>query len=261
MLNNLKFPYSILRYKFHKLNKEKKSKEITPREYIKFLNKIRLDGYCVIENFYSKEKCKKIINQIDDKLNNETFKIVSDNTNSDQRLFFSEKVSDEINNFFKNNFLKEMGELSTRMKLKAGFTLANKVTYKKENLGSGGGWHKDAYYPQFKSILYLNDVKISGGPFQLVKKSNKLMTSLGISLKFKKGYPDTRFSNAEIKNLDKEKIKTLTGLAGTLIMFDGSLIHRGSPIKEGFRYALTNYYFPINSYKSQIEKFKKVENE
>ncbi|MAL64472.1 MAG: hypothetical protein CMF94_00060, partial [Candidatus Marinimicrobia bacterium] len=105
------------------------------------------------------------------------------------------------------------------------------------------------------------DVKISGGPFQLVKKSNKLMTTLGISLKFKKGYPDTRFSNAEIKNLDKEKIKTLTGLAGTLIMFDGSLIHRGSPIKEGFRYALTNYYFPINSYKSQIEKFKKVENE
>ena len=31
-------------------------------------------------------------------------------------------------------------------------------SFKKNNLGSGGGWHKDAYYPQFKSILYLNDV-------------------------------------------------------------------------------------------------------
>ena len=39
MLNNLKFPFSILRYKFRKLNKEKKSKEVAPQEYIKFLKK------------------------------------------------------------------------------------------------------------------------------------------------------------------------------------------------------------------------------
>ena len=35
---------------------------------------------------------EKIINQIDDKLSNENFKVVSENTNSDQRLFFSEKL-------------------------------------------------------------------------------------------------------------------------------------------------------------------------
>ena len=57
MLNNLKFPFSILRYKFRKLNKEK-SKEVAPQEY-KILKKIRSDGYCVIENFYSKENVKK----------------------------------------------------------------------------------------------------------------------------------------------------------------------------------------------------------
>ena len=36
----------------------------------------------------------------------------------------------------------------------------------------------------------------------------------------------------------------ITGKAGTLILFDASLIHRGRPLEEGCRYALTNYYYP-----------------
>ena len=29
-----------------------------------------------------------------------------------------------------------------------------------------------------------------------------------------------------------------------MILFDGSNLHRGSPIEDGLRYSLTNYYFP-----------------
>ena len=40
-----------------------------------------------------------------------------------------------------------------------------------------------------------------------------------------------------------ERIKNFTASAGTLIIFDSSTIHRGSPILEGKRYAITNYYY------------------
>ena len=53
-------------------------------------------------------------------------------------------------------------------------TMANKVSYIKNNEGSGGGWHKDAYYTQFKSILYLTDVNNENGPFELIRNSNKI---------------------------------------------------------------------------------------
>ena len=79
-------------------------------------------------------------------------------------------------------------------------------------------------------------------------------------MKLKKGYPNTRFSDYELKILNKEKKITLTGKAGTLILFDGSLIHRGKPVLEGKRYALTNYYFPELDYNNLVKKFKSTLN-
>jgi predicted 2-oxoglutarate/Fe(II)-dependent dioxygenase YbiX len=35
----------------------------------------------------------------------------------------------------------------------------------------------------------------------------------------------------------------IEGPAGTLVLFDSSLIHSGLPIREGQRYAITNYYY------------------
>ena len=37
---------------------------------------------------------------------------------------------------------------------------------------------------------------------------------------------------------------------GTLILVDTSLIHRGKPIEDGTRYAITNYWYPRNSIKN-----------
>ncbi len=41
---------------------------------------------------------------------------------------------------------------------------------------------------------------------------------------------------------DPDRLKTLTGKAGTLVLVDTSIIHRGIPVKNGIRYALTNYF-------------------
>ena len=261
MLNNFKFPLSIIKYKFKKFNKEIKTKTYLEKKERILFEKLQKNGYCVIENFYTKKECDELIEIIEKNLSNNDTDIFEDSVKSDQRIFFSEKISDKIYKYFKNELVHKVGEFYTKFQIKPAFTLANKVSYKKNNLGSGGGWHKDAYYPQFKSILYLNDVHTKNGPFQLLIKSNKIVKSILISLRLKKGYPDTRFSEQDLKVLCNEKIKTLTGKAGTLILFDGSLIHRGTPILEGKRYALTNYYFPKSDFQNLIEKFKnKINN-
>tara|TARA_Y100001958_G_C21177349_1_gene507891 strand:+ start:401 stop:1189 length:789 start_codon:yes stop_codon:yes gene_type:complete len=262
MLKNLKFPISILKYKFNKFKGEKKL-SIKLNDYeTNFAKELKKKGYCIIENFYTDQECLELIKIIDEKLLDTSKNILEDETKSDQRIFFSEKLSKKINQYFENNLIKKIGQFYSKYHIVPGFTLANKVTYKPKNLGSGGGWHKDAYYPQFKSILYLNDVNFENGPFQLLDQSNKLMKSIKISIKLKKGYPNTRFSEEELKNLSNEKKITLIGKAGTLILFDGSLIHRGSPILNGKRYALTNYYFPKVDFDNLIQKFKvKIRNE
>ena len=64
-------------------------------------------------------------------------------------------------------------------------------------------------------------------------------------------YKIVRYSDQQINkiiNKNPERLHTITGKAGTVIIKDCSAIHRGSPLKSGIRYALTNYYF----YLSQI---------
>ena len=196
-----------------------------------------------------------IIDEINSTINKFPKKIWRDEKNSDNRILGAEKTSDKVLEYFNNNLIKKIGEAYCGFKLKNVMTMANKVKYFHDNEGSGGGWHKDSYAKQFKSMLYLNDVNKVNGSFQLIKKSNALVNVIKTSIKLNKSYPDTRFTNEEIKNYFKENdVETLNGNAGTLIMFDPSLIHRGAPLISSQRYALTNYYDSIHNYENQIEK-------
>ena len=165
-------------------------------------------------------------------------------------ISYFNKNKDRIYKFYQNKQIQLIGEKYTGYKIKNLMTMANRVIYKKNNEGSGGGWHKDAYYNQFKSILYLNDVNNENGPFELIEKSNKIFDTLKIALKLCKGYPNTRFSDKEVSKLDKIKIKRILGSAGTLILVDTSLIHRGLPLKSSIRYSITNYYSPEDIYEN-----------
>ena len=65
--------------------------------------------------------------------------------------------------------------------------------------------------------------------------------------KLKDKYPSTRFSHEDILkvvNKNTNKIVELNGTAGTLILVDTSHIHRGKPLLENERYALTNFFYP-----------------
>jgi ectoine hydroxylase-related dioxygenase (phytanoyl-CoA dioxygenase family) len=136
--------------------------------------------------------------------------------------------------------------------------MANRTTFKKSNLGSGQGWHKDSYSKQFKSIIYLSDVNKENGPFQILKKSNSNFFMMKFFFKLKNKYPSTRFSHSEIKNIlnnDMSEIEELNAKAGTLILVDTNYIHRGKPLNSGKRYALTNYFFPETEHKNHDGHF------
>ena len=120
--------------------------------------------------------------------------------------------------------------------------MANRVRYEDNNLGSGGGWHRDSLNRrQLKFMIYLNDVSSENGPFEYLLKthsaSNKFLTNKFLTKK-------VRYSNSEIEEFQKENpSKTFYAKKGTCIVFDSSGLHRGTPIKKGERYAITKYMY------------------
>ena len=124
--------------------------------------------------------------------------------------------------------------------------MANKVIFKKNNLGSGQGWHKDNIARQLKFMIYLNDVNQDNGPFQYLRATNRVLSKIRIRIKNNLEFDRRWYSENEINNIllkNNFELKTFSFKAGTLILFDGNGIHRGSPILKNSRYSLTNYYY------------------
>jgi hypothetical protein len=137
--------------------------------------------------------------------------------------------------------------------------MANRIVAKKNNQGSGSGWHRDAFDFQYKSILYLNDTKINNGPFQLIKNSQNIYNVIKDTYKYSLDLNNSRFTNSQINRLIKnepERLKTFTAKAGTLLIVNTSSIHRGKPLKSKIRYALTNYFYPHYKVDSMREHFR-----
>ena len=207
----------------------------------KIIERINNDGYYILEDYYSKNHCDLLIKEIDNMIEVHGKKVWVDNFGSDHRLYGADRKSDFIVDFFQDRKLRNIAEGYMESHL-VGFTLAARLNAKPENLGSGGGWHRDALKKQIKSILYLTDVNEENGPFEYFKKthqaSEKIQNFLLNELKH-----HTRYSEDEISKFKDKGLKTFTAQAGTVILVDTSGIHRGRPIDEGNRYALTNYFW------------------
>lgn len=123
--------------------------------------------------------------------------------------------------------------------------MANRVEPRKSDLGSGGDWHRDSNYSQFKTLIYLTEVsEVDDGAFQIIPKTNGALYVLRSNLREGKKLTETRWTNSEIKKHGlSDKISTITGKAGSLVIFDTSNLHRGAPNINKNRYALTNYYY------------------
>lgn len=213
-------------------------------EVKKYSDLLKNNGVVIIENYLDKKSCESIINVIESYYSKNKELIWHDKFNSEYRLHGAEKIDEEINNFFSNNLLINIGSLCAKISLLNLMTMANKVEYNQNNLGSGGGWHRDDYNFQFKAILYLNDVTSDNGPFQFIKNSNRLFNIVKDTALASLDIKSTRIDSEKVDLLNSKRLKTIIGKAGTLILVDTSLIHRGKPLINGKRYAITNYYYP-----------------
>ncbi|MDA9120378.1 hypothetical protein N9J83_09625 [Opitutales bacterium] len=117
--------------------------------------------------------------------------------------------------------------------------MMNHTYYHDTAKGSGEGWHRDSCLKkQFKTIFYLVPVSSSNGPFRVFINPRKLFN---IIFKFKR-----RFSNEFVTFfsflLRDESLFTSTS-HGHGFSINTNLIHRGSKIISGERFAITVYSY------------------
>ena len=221
---------------------------------------LRRSGYLVVPGYYSGERCAALRTEIDRIMAEQSDVVQKDKFDADHRVFGAEHASAAIAAFHGDEFLRGAGEAYRGRTLVSYTTLAARLRARPGNLGSGQGWHRDAFHFQYKAMIYLTDVGQENGPFQFLGGSYRPLTVFADMLRGRLDAPPlTRISETQIARLldaKRQRLKTFTAAAGTLILFDSSAVHRGSPIEQGVRYALTNYYYePHQLTPGMAEKF------
>jgi len=238
------------------------------------ISKINREGYCVIDQFFDKAFCEESINEIDYFLNKNPNKFQTsrkENSSGDSRIFKFENISLNTLKFKNNLFFKKI--LLKLSPVKSLFVLAGRVDFDcKNKTNSGGGWHRDSFFSQYKVMVYLSKVNTNNGPFLFLPKSknfdfksfSKIKLNLFQRLKSiisRKQLIDLRIDEKDISKFkEKYSIKPIEiiGKQGTVIIFDGSYMHKAKIIENESRYSLTNYFFKKNkiSYFLKYLQFK-----
>lgn len=217
-----------------------------PSEAARILRKLKEDGICVIGGFWGVEACLEARDEVD-RILEQYPEYINPNAKADFRIYGANNISNVIASFAKSVLLENVASGYNAVPTRTAFTLAAKMLATSGNRGSGEGWHRDAFFRQFKAIIYLSDVEIGNGPFQFIAGSHRLGMVLKDIWRGRLGYMQYRIREDQVDAILKKspsRLKTFAAKAGTLILVDTSSIHRGMPIEEGSRYALTNYYFP-----------------
>lgn len=225
----------------------------------RILSEIKTNGFYVIPNFYTETECIEVRHEINNLLKKYKDQVQVDQTGSDHRIWGADRISPLIRKFFTNSFVDKIVNAYQKTDNKVGFTLAARLDYKPDNLGSGGGWHRDtAHSKQIKAILYLSLVTKTSGPFQYIKGSHLSLSVIRETFASDFSLNQNRFTNEEIEKLltknNLQKLQTFTAKAGTLILVDTRGLHRGMPILESDRFALTNYYWNQELIPSHLAK-------
>lgn len=226
--------------------RNRQSRPIT-NETKEIIKSIKEKGFYVLRDYYNLEVCENLREEIETTLKKYPDFIDADDEDSDHRIWGIERVSNLAKDFHNDKKLLEIAESYLQAKVENYMTLGAKLIAREANKGSGGGWHRDSVYEkQIKAIIYLSDVSKSNGPFQYIKSSNnKASAAKIINLTENGNYK--RFAESDLQKC-LPNLQTLTGKAGDVVLTDTRGIHQGMPIKEGVRYALTNYYVAKHRY-------------
>jgi hypothetical protein len=223
------------------------------------LEKIKEKGYVVLENYFDSEYCQKCIEDFEWMLENKKEFVQK---SQDHRVYGAEELSENIKKFSNLELFDKLANAYMGVPTCNGFSLAAKLETPDQEFGSGGTWHRDSYFRQFKSIMYLNDVDETNGPFQVIIDSHKTeQKAIDKKLAGLKEL-DSSFNQQQMDKILKhnpERLHTLTGKAGTVILVDTSILHRGKPLESGIRYSLFNYFFERSQINSHlVEHFSPI---
>ena len=217
---------------------------------IDILGQIKEKGYAMIEGLFDEEWCKNIRDLMDELFVQYGSQIWRDDQDADNRIYGANLIAEEINQFYTHERINNILQTYEKQPYHQGFTLAGRIKAKENNLGSGGGWHRDyALGKQTKALMYLTDVDETNGPFQFLKGSHRAQSVYRDAIRYGFDLDKSRFTNEEVDPMleaHPELLKTFTGKAGTVLLVDTRGIHRGKPIEKGQRYALTNYNWTSN---------------
>ena len=211
------------------------------------VRQLRREGYAVLPGYYDADRCSRAIMEIDRTMEAQPQAVRRDPLDADQRVFGIEHASPLASDFHRDSYLRAIGEAYYGSRLGNFSTLAGRLRFQPGNAGSGQGWHRDAFHFQFKAMVYLTDVAPENGPFQILARSHRLFQVLRDTIRGRlAAAPQSRITDAQADRLISaapSRVRSLAAQRGTVILFDSSAIHRGSPIHADIRYALTNYYF------------------
>jgi hypothetical protein len=205
-------------------------------------NQLEDKGFFMIENFITPERCALLRAELDE-LSTRDY-VWKDAVDSDRRVFAIDRVSDKYKDLFNTPLLTALYKKHIDQYNQHQFIMANRIEFKEGNIGSGGGWHRDSINRrQLKFIMYLNDVNERNGYFQYMPGTHKVSQKLKINRLLGKKLGAYRYTDEDISKLIDAGYQTadFIGKMGTLIIVDTSGIHRGNPLKEGMRYAATQY--------------------
>ena len=240
---------SVLKEIAESILRNKRKLATRSKEYIQdIVFDLESEGISIEESFYSPSQCAKFRARIDEQIASASSNVWCDEQGSDHRIYFINEVDEQFQDFYRHPKIRDVLSAYVGTKEPKGMLLAARIEYVENNLGSGGGWHRDSPYThQFKAICYLNDVTSDNGPFQYIKKSHRKISVLKnyINKTFKPG--QYRFSDSDVdlymeRNPDQHITDNLAK-EGTLIFADTKGIHRGKPLNGGIRYVLFCYFW------------------
>lgn len=197
------------------------------------------DGAMVFPDVLPQELCASLVARIDEICDTPGHpRVWRDAQHSDSRIIgFEHVIGDEIRHFDLSRWLRAVGDYLGQQP-RSWLLMANRVVPKPNNLGSGGGLHRDSPFShQIKCIWYLSRVTSETGPFQYIPGSHKDIIGQ------RDRYPLGQMRFREVH----DPLVEVTAEAGSLLVCDTRCIHGGKPIRTGARYAVTLYTFPGKS--------------
>jgi hypothetical protein len=206
------------------------------------LEQLRDQGYAILENYFNLEQCNVIraeILSVFERFPNYV------HHRSDRRFFGIENLIPLAMNLAQNPLFQELASAVNFTPSRTAFTMANILSASRHG-SSGEGWHRDAFFSQFKVMVYVTDVGLENGPFEMLAGSHHLWQIIKDAHCAHLGAQQRRLSDREVARLveaEPNRVKTFTAAAGTAILFNSSTIHRGRPIVAGERMALTSYMY------------------